>query len=240
MTISFGDNDLGMICFGLFFLVLIVLVIFAVLSNRKRKQKLQGLVSQLGFTPQAKEDLELSSALSMAYAPTSIQKINNLAGKVFGDERYYIFDITTISQSYGNRNSSSSNVEYNNVAVLSPHLNLPAFMLMQHMSAPGKLGGMIDNLLVSAAMSAGFHELQDVTTAFHLNYMLFVKDDARARLVFTDKVLDRIAMLDGAIARGDGRLLIFNRFNLRNNGKLDEMILAQQVDLARQMCGWLT
>lgn len=241
MNISFGNGDgsFGLICFGSIVLVVAVFLVVSAISAKNRKKKMLGMIGQLGFTSQPQPDADFTAALAALYAPSRVQKVSNLARKLFGDENYYLFDVTTLTPQTSSESAGSSSTEYSNVGILSPHLNLPPFLLMQRMSAPGKLGGMIDNLLVFGAMNAGFHELKQVTTAFQLNYMLFIKDDARAAEVFTDQVLDRIAMLDHVIARGEGRLLVFNRFEVRNNGKLDENGLAQQVQLARQLCDML-
>lgn len=239
MNIGNDNGLIALICVGFFAIVVVVLLVLSGISTKKRRQALAGVISQTGFTPQAQPDADFMAALAALYAPSKIAKVSNLARKLFGDENYYLFDVTSITPSYSSNSTSSSNVEYSNVGILSPHLDLPPFMLMMRVAAPGRLGGMLDNLLVMGAANNGFHELTGVTTAFQINYMLFVKDDVSAREVFTDPVLDRIALLDRVVARGEGRLLIFNRFEVRTSGKLDANGMAQQVTTARQLCDLL-
>jgi hypothetical protein len=240
IQIGNGNGSGGLIAVILFAVLMVVLIVIGVTYSRRRKKRLQESYARLGFTPQAQPDADFMAALITAYAPARVRKVSNLARKSFLDERYYLFDVTTNSPGYGSNSSDSSNLEYSNVGILSPGLALPSFMLITHIAAPGRISGLLDNMITAGAMSAGFYKMQGTPTAFDLNYMLFVKDEIRAREVFTDQVLNRIAMLDSVVARGEGRLLVFNRFKTRSGGKADDTVLAQQVDEARQMCEWLT
>lgn len=240
IQIGNGNGSGGLIAVILFAVLMVVLIVIGVSYSKRRKKRLLEIYSRLGFTLQAQPDADFMLALSAVYAPDRARKVSNLARKSFLDERYYLFDLTTSPSGYRSGSSESSNVEYSNVGIFSPGLSLPSFMLITHIAAPGRIGGMLDNMITAGAMSAGFYKMQGAPTAFDLNYMLFVKDEIRAREVFSDQVLNRIAMLDSVVARGEGKLLIFNRFTIRNGGKVSDTMLAQQVDEARQMCEWLT
>jgi hypothetical protein len=213
-----------------------VILLLSAFQSGKRKKGFAAAVAGLGFVPQQKADVELLAQLQAIYAPAKVNKVTNIATRLVGDEHYYIFDCTYITPStYSNQSSSSSATEFNNLAVLSPHLDLPPFVILSRTKAPGALAGIADNFFAMAAASAGLKEYREVPTIFQMNYMLFVNDDPRVKDAFTDTLLTQIGMMDGVIARGSGQCLVVNRFNLRMVGKWDSGKLSEQVSLARQM-----
>jgi len=238
-----ANNDNGLItliCVGGFFLVILILLLLAMIQGRKRKTAFGATMTQLGFQAQPQADAEFLGHLQRLFAPSQVKKVSNLAVKLVGDERYFLFDITYTSPRMSYDDSGSSiNTEYNNVAVLSPHLDLPPFILMNRIKAPGALAGMADGVLSYAATAAGFTEFKEVPTVFQMNYMLFVKEDPRLATAFTDQLLGQLGLLDGVVARGLNQLLVLNRFDLRGSSKLDSVKLADQVTLLRQMTDWL-
>ncbi len=233
-----NNGSIALICFGILLLVMVIFIVIASISARKRKHALLGMVGKFGFQAQSQPDTDFLDQFRIVYAPAKVLRVSNLSKKAVGDEAYYLFDCTT-NNNQSSPDSTSINSEYSNIAVLSPHLDLPPFLLINHITMPGGFGNMLDSVIVSGAMAAGFHEMQEVTTAFKLGYMLFVQDDARARSIFTDSVLNDIAMLDGVVARGQGQMFVFNSFKIRSSGKLDEAGLGEHIRLARQMCDWL-
>ncbi|MCX5657399.1 MAG: hypothetical protein NTZ48_04140, partial [Candidatus Omnitrophica bacterium] len=149
------------------------------------------------------------------------------------------FDCTTSNQSNSSGSTSSADSEYHNVAILSPHLDLPSFLLITRISAPGPFGGMLDSLIASGATRAGFIEWQSVPPDFDLKYMLYIKENPRVEKVFTEQVLSSIAKTEHVVARGNGRLLVFNHFDSRRGGKVEANVLADLIQQARQFCDWL-
>jgi hypothetical protein len=235
-------NDNGMIallCVGGFFVIICFFLLLSAFQAQKRKKGFTAAVAQLGFTPQPQADADLLSQLGQLYAPAKVNKVKNTAVRLLGDEKTYLFDITYTSPRYSSSSSSSMTTEFNNVAVYSPHLDLPPFILMNKMKMPGALEGMAEGVLTYAAANAGFKEYTDAPTVFQMNYMLFVKDDPHTSTAFTDELLNRIGLLDGIVARGEDHLLVINRFDLRGSSKLDEVKLSEMVTLARQFCDWL-
>ncbi len=240
MVISSNNGMIALICVGGFVLVICVILLLSVLQSGKRRKGFASAVAGLGFVPQQKADVELLAQLQAVYAPAKVNKVTNIATRLVGDEHYYIFDCTYITPStYSNQSSSSSATEFNNLAVLSPHLDLPPFILLCRMKAPGALAGLADRVLTMGAASAGFKEYLEVPTVFQMNYMLFVNDDPRVKDAFTDTLLTQIGMMDSVVGRGAGQLLIVNRFNLRASSKLDPAQLSEQVTLAKQLTDWL-
>jgi hypothetical protein len=240
MLISGNDNGMiALICVGGFMLVICLILLLSAFQARKRRQGFAEAASRLGFLAQPKADVELLAKLQSVYIKTKVNKVSNVASKLIGDERYYIFDVSYTSTAYSSNQSSSSTTEYNNVGVLSPHLDLPPFIILSRMKAPGALAGIANSMLTMGAASAGFTEFTEVPTVFQMNYMLFGSDPVRLRETFTDTLLNKIGMLDNVIARGGGEVLIINRFDLRGQSKLDEGKLLQQVNLARLLTDML-
>jgi hypothetical protein len=239
MVISGDGGWVALICVGVFFLVVVVLLLLSLGQTSRRRKGFAAAVTGLGFAPQSKPDVELLARVQEVFQRSKVMKISNVAEKLFGDERYFIFDCMYTSPSYtsspSTSHSSSSMTEYNNVAVISPHLDLPPFVILSRTKAPGALAGIADNVLAMAAASAGLREYSEVPTVFQMNYMLFINDETRARETFTDALLNQIGMMDGVIARGCGQCLVVNHFTLRTTGKWDSGKLSEQVALARQM-----
>jgi hypothetical protein len=234
-----NNGIIALICVGGFVLVIGSLILFSAFQAQKRKKGFAEVVLQLGFKPLLQVDVELLALLQQMYAPSKVNKVRNLAVKPVGDERYFLFDITYTSPQYSSENSTSTTTEYNNVAIISQYLDLPPFILMTRIKAPGGLGGMADNMLVYAASRAGFTEYKETPTVFEMNYMLFVKDDPRVKTAFTEQLLSQMGMLESVVGRGEGKLLLLNRFDLRGSNKLDAVTLAEQVTLLRQVTDWL-
>jgi hypothetical protein len=240
MLISGNDNGMiALICVGGFVFAICVILLLSAIQTGKRRKGFAAAMSSLGFVPQQKADIELLAKLQAVYAPARVAKVSNLATRLVGDEHYYLFDCSYITPSTYSNQPASSATEYNNVAVLSPHLDLPPFILLCRMKAPGALAGLADRVLTMGAASAGFKEYLEVPTVFQMNYMLFVNDDPRVKEAFTDTLLNKIGLMDSVVGRGAGQLLIVNRFNLRASSKLDEGKLSEQVNLARQMTDML-
>jgi hypothetical protein len=236
MLITGNDNGMiALICVGGFMLVICLILLLSAFQAGKRRKGFAEAASRLGFTAQPKADVELLAKLQSVYIKAKVNKVTNVASKLVGDERYYIFDVSYTSMAFSSNQSSSSTTEYNNVGVISPHLDLPPFILLNRMKAPGALAGIADSMLTMGAASAGFTEFTEVPTVFQMNYMLFGSDNALLRDTFTDTLLNKIGMMDNVIARGGGQVLIINRFDLRSLSKLDEGKLSEQVNLARQM-----
>lgn len=240
MPTNNGNGLVTLICVGGFFLVIFVIILLAVIQGRKRKGAFGATAAQLGFQAQSQADSEFLARLQMLYDPAQVKKVSNLAVKLVGDERYFLFDITYLSPRMSYDNSGSSiTTEYNNAAILSPHLDLPPFILMNRIKAPGALAGMADGVLSYAASAAGFREYKEVPTVFEMNYMLFIKDDPRVATAFSDQLLNQLGLLDGVVGRGEGQLLVLNRYDLRGSNKLDAVKMAEQVALLKQVTDWL-
>jgi len=244
MLISGNDNGMiALICVGGFMLVICLILLLSAFQTRKRRKGFAEAAARLGFAAQAKADVELLGKVQEVFQRSRVTKVSNVAAKLVGDEHYYLFDVSYTSPSFSSSpstsHSSSSTTEYNNVGVLSPHLDLPPFALLSRTKAPGALAGIADNFFAMAAASAGLKEYREVPTVFQMNYMLFVNDDPRVKDAFTDTLLTQIGMMEGVLARGSGQLLVVNNSNLRTTGKLDEGKLLEQVNLARQLTDML-
>lgn len=240
MPTNDGNGLIALICVGGFFLVFLIILVLSVIQKQKRKAAFGIVVTQLGFRAQPQADAEFLSHLQKLYEPAQVKKVSNVAVKLVGDERYFLFDITyTSTRMSSNDSEPSINTENNNVAVLSPYLDLPPFILMNRIKAPGALAGMADGVLSYAASAAGFREYKEVPTVFEMNYMLFIKDDPRLETAFSDQLLNQLGLLDGVVGRGLDKLLVLNRFDLRGSNKLDAVKMAEQVTLLRQVTDWL-
>jgi len=236
-----GSNGIfSFVCIGLFVLVFAVLLLITIVQTQKRKKGLLESTRVLGFVSQAKPDPELLAGLNKIYAPAHVEKLLSLSCKDFGSETYYLFDIQTSKLDQNAESSSEGSTEYANIAVLSPHLDLPPFIMMARITAmPGMLAGMVENLIRSAVARAGLEEYQNVTPEFNLKYMLFTKNDARNEIVFSEAMLTWVAQQEQIVARGEGDLFIYNRFDLQHGQKTDASKLNESFKGARAFCDWV-
>ncbi len=240
MPINDGNALIALICVGGFFLVFLILMLLSVIQKRKRKTALGTIVTQLGFQVQPRADAEFLRHLQKLYEPSQVKKVSNVAVKLVGDEWYFLFDITYTSPRMSSSDSYPSiSTENNNVAVLSPHLDLPPFILMNRIMAPDVLGGIPDRVLSYTATAAGFREYKEVPAVFEMNYKLFIKDDPRLATAFPDQLLNQLGLLDNVVGRGLDKLLVLNRYDLRGSDKLDAVKMAEQVALLKQVTDWL-
>ncbi len=123
-------SGLSAICIVIFILVIVVAFIAAIVYSKKRGKGASTAAEQAGFTNLSKPDDALLERLKTIFQPSTVNKVEYLGKRVQGDELVYIFDIMTISPRYSQRQHNSGNSEYRTIAVISPHLNLPPFILV--------------------------------------------------------------------------------------------------------------
>ena len=237
MSIHFDSESLSPYCIGAFLLVFVVLLIIGLRSNAKRKQQIEAIARQFGFTPLPTPPPELMSALSSAFVPSTVARVKNVYRRIYGDEQVFLLDIYSRSASYGNDNEES--VDNSSLVTLTPHLDLPPFILFHRIQAPGKLGGLLNSLLEKTLAQSMLKNFQDVPPEFDINYALYTLDDAAAAQCFTPEILTRIASMQGINARGQGRLLVVSSQVLRQGGKLDSASFSIYLETARSLCDLL-
>jgi len=232
MSIHLDSDTLAPYCVGFFLLVFVVLLIIALRLNNKRKKQLTSVANQFNFSPLAALPPEIMEALKTLYIPSRVTQIKNIYSHLFGDETYYLLDIYSRSSAFSNE----ENMETASLAVHSPHLDLPNFLLYYRVQAPGKLGGWIDSLVQNAMMQSALRSYQDVPPDFDLKYGLYTPDIEAAARFFTPELLSQIASIDGIYARGQGSLLVLTNQAVQKGGALDEASFTQYLQNARALC----
>jgi hypothetical protein len=234
-------NLSGMIStLGVFAIItlMVVAVFVAVIYSRKRGKKSVETAQQIGFTALDSIEPEVLQQLRELYQPTRLDRVSYVAKKVDGDEQIYLLDAFTSSRD--NRSRNSGNVEYRNVVMISPRLNLPAFLLIQRMPKLGPLGGVLDDMITTGASMEGFQLYDNVPGDFDLRYMLYVAPGADVARAFTDAAFAQLAQTKGIVARGLGHALVFNTYDVHRGVTVNADGLVDHVNLARQVCGWLS
>jgi hypothetical protein len=233
-------SGLSSVCIVIFILVLVVAFIAAIVYSKKRGKGASSAAEQAGFTSLSKPDDALMERLRVIFQPSTVNKVEYLGKRVQGDELVYIFDIMTISPRYSQRQHNSGNSEYRTIAVISPHLNLPPFILVGKMNAPAFVGNAFDALMDMGASMAGYSEVENIPPDFSLTYSLYVKDDVRNNTVFSDTILSQIAQVPLMVARGMDDTLIFNTFDARRGIVMDSNAISAHVAKAMQLVRWLS
>ncbi|HWQ45847.1 MAG TPA: hypothetical protein VN376_03210 [Longilinea sp.] len=234
------SNSLSPVCIVIFILVIVVAFIAAMIYSKKRGKSAASAAQQVGFVNESKPDIALMERLEEIFQPSKVNRVEYLGKRVEGDELIYIFDIMTSSPRYYQRQRSSGNSEYRTVAVISPHLNLPPFLLVGRVNAPAFVGNAINDMMDMGASMAGYTEVENIPPAFSLNYSLYVKEDVRNNAVFTDTVLTQIAQVPLMVARGMGDTLVFNTMDARRGIVMDANAIAAHVTKAIQLVRWLS
>jgi hypothetical protein len=226
---------LSIICIAAFIGLMLVALVFALVASRRQGKETQRLARQLGFMPPVGPDETFMQRVRELYRPTSVRRVSNLMKKVEGIGSLYIFDVMTseTARPYNSENSGTS--ETRNIAILSPYLDLPPFLLMQRMAAPGALGQALDNLIATGASWAGFSEYDLVPPDFNLRYALYVREDPRVERVFTSEALSALAQREHLVARGENDLLVVNNYDVRRGTNLDEQSFAAHVEEAKRV-----
>ncbi len=233
-------SGLSAICIVIFILVIVVAFIAAIVYSKKRGKGASTAAEQAGFTNLSKPDDALLERLKTIFQPSTVNKVEYLGKRVQGDELVYIFDIMTISPRYSQRQHNSGNSEYRTIAVISPHLNLPPFILVGKMNAPAFVGNAFDALMDMGASMAGYTEVENIPPDFSLNYSLYVKEDVRNNSVFSDTALSQIAQVPLMVARGMDDTLVFNTFDARRGIVMDTNAISAHVAKAMQLVRWLS
>lgn len=232
-------SGMSSVCVIIFILVIVVAFIAAFVYSKKRGKGASSAAEQAGFTNLSIPEEALMERLSVIFQPSTVNKVEYIGKRQTGDEQVYIFDIMTISPRYSQRQHNSGNSEYRTVAVISPQLNLPPFILVGKMNAPAFVSSVMDDLIDMGASMSGYTEVENVPPDFSLKYSLYVKEDVRNNAVFSDTVLSQIAQVPSMIARGMDDTLVFNTFDARRGIVMDSNAIAAHVAKAMQLVRWL-
>jgi hypothetical protein len=238
MHISLDSGQFSLLCFGAFFLLFFVVLVFAVISSANRKKTVIEAARLSGFTPDANPDPAFVEELKNVFAPSRLIRVKNAFKRSFGDETLYLFD-SFIENTSSNRSEHETALEPGNLAVFSPHLNLPRFYMVSRLPLPGFLGPMMNNLLESEIARMGFTNYQNVPPDFDAKYSLYIDDETRAEQVFKESTLLRLAQMEQLNLRGQGRILVLNRKDLGQGSTFDAARLAGFVGQARAVCDLL-
>jgi hypothetical protein len=209
MSIQFDSNSFGLVCFGAFFLLFFVLLIVGLAYSRKRRLAVNEFARQSGFVAEKSANPEFVEKLREVYAPVQLLRVSNVSKKIEEDKILYLFDVSTRGENMSHNSGSDTSSEQDNIAIESPHLNLPPFMLISRVPIPAFLEAKVENLIDFGIAQMGYTLWQNIPPSFDAGYQLFVKTDPRVESLFTDAVLTKIAGLGALAIRGNGRVLIY-------------------------------
>lgn len=238
MSISLDSGQTSLLLIVGFFILFFGALALAIISAGKRKKAMAAAAQQTGFTPDANPDPGFVEELKNAFAPSRLGRVKNVYKRSFGDETLYLFDVS-VENTSSNQSEHKTALEPGNLAVFSPHLNLPRFYLISRMLLPGFLGPMVNNLLDGETTRMGLKNFQEVPPAFDARYSLYIEDELLAARTFTDSVLSRLADMNQLSLRGRGRVLVLNHKDISQGSPVDAAKLTEFVDQARAVCDLL-
>ena len=202
----------------------IVLVVFAAIMNERRKQqeRRQSLLL-LGF--QAIEpEADLAERLIALHrtSPEQHYHLSDVYGLQEHDHQIYTYEL---SQSGGTDASPSVG---SHMAVFSPNLHLPRFILIPRLGGAGSLGNMLSGLLERAKPGNLTHIVMD-DPLFERNYQVFGEQEEAVKALFTPRRMGWLGSAQDYMVMGEGNAFLFTRFNLNElrSGKIDEAEMLQ-------------
>lgn len=175
-------------------LLFAAIFIFLIRMERRGRAARRQMIQALGFTP-IEPPPELSQKIFQLYDNIRGQRnrsarekyrLRNVASKTLPDAEMYIFDLIDTS------GSDSDTVEQQAVAILSPHLSLPAFILYPKADTEGPLTNLSNRVLNWVVSKFGDPVAFPEHPEFERKYLVSSPDPASTRQFLDDTRIHRL------------------------------------------------
>ena len=213
-----------------FLLIFVATIAWIITANRKESTKLQETAHTLGFQP-IESSAELVAQISGVYRrhrPQMEYRLENVYQRRMPDGDLYLFDLVGDSGENGNQNEQQS------LAVVSPHLNLPHFLLFPRAELAGLAGSLANRLLEWAASQAGEQIEFPDAPGFDERYLLASLEPEQARLFFHPSLLAQLGQTRHGAVQGWGQVFIYSQVVFSRAPAAQES-LSQRVTEARNI-----
>jgi hypothetical protein len=212
------------------FIVLVIAVFgFIIYTNQKEKQQRIEIAQMLGFTPVETPDDGLLGRLAsvhISHARTNYH-LRNVMRKSIPYGAMYIYDM------WNSAGKSSSTVENSAVAVISPDLNLPFFVIYPRLATSGMLANLANQFIEGVLATQGLTEV-DFPDIPEMDEKFFVagEDEYAVQTLFTPVLANLLTSkpMVGICAKGDTLSV-----SLTNNRSI-----SPDVDAMRELVGHAT
>jgi hypothetical protein len=240
-TNQFQNSDFSALFFGGVGLLFVAVVIAAFVQQRRHKQEMLEIEQQLGFTRLAQPDPLFTDRMRRAYPSSDHARFSNLAFLRRDDLTIYLFDVTTRRNSGGRSQSGS---DEGVIALISPQLNLPPFLMISHITALENIGlvaGMVDLALKQVGLSYGYRKVPfAIDSEFDRRYLLLTNNDEAVKAFFNDALVSHLAQTDGYVVRASGDTLLFGSFYMQRPKNSDSRNpVVERIQQAHQLYDWI-
>lgn len=199
-------------------------------ANRKARAVLQETARTFGFQP-IEPTAELVDQISGVYRrhrPQVEYRLENVYQRRMPDGDMYLFDLVDAS------GEESSQSEQQSLAVVSPGLNLPHFLLFPRASFAGLAGSLANRLLEWAASQAGEQIEFPDAPGFDERYLLASLEPEQARQFFHTSLLAQLGQTRHGAVQGWGQVFIYSQIVFSREPAAQES-LSQRVTEARNI-----
>lgn len=224
---------------------LVIMIVFGLVGGwvrrQKRSREVLAQARQLGFTLMPRFDRAFGDRVRCVYPPSANARASNAAYRSYGELMIYLFDVR-IAQNEHNRGQSGT--EQGVVALVSPLLTLPPFLLINRPAALEKIGltaHLVDLALKQVGLAYGYRQVSlAVDSEFDRGYALFTNNEEAVRTFFTASLVSQLCQAGGYMVRGGGDTLLFGSFNLaRVKNAISANQISEHITRARQLYGWI-
>lgn len=213
-----------------FFALFIGLLAYAIRSGRKEQRNKQEWAAMLGFSA-VQPDAMLAQKIVALYRNrhgSGPDALRNVSRKTIPGGVMYLFDLVDTS------GESDSTAESQGVAVISPDLRLPQFMLLPRMDEQQRLGKLANRVIAWGANLGG-----DVLTfpeypAFDRRYLVITREMGATQDFFDEAIAAFFSATEMTTlhAGGDTFTLSEIRYGVQ---KLNQEVLAARVGRAMEV-----
>lgn len=217
-------------------IIIAFLVIFAgtiawiVALNRSTQARQQETAHTLGFQPiePSEELVEQISGVYRRHRPQVEYRLENVYQRRMPDGDMFLFDLVDAAGEDGNQSEQQS------LAVVSPGLNLPHFLLFPRASFTGLAGSLANRLLEWAASQAGEQIEFPDAPGFGERYLLTSLEPEQVRSFFHPSLLQQLAQTRQGAVQAWGQVFIYSQIAF-NQQPTSQESLSQRVNEARNI-----
>ncbi len=167
-----------------FFAMFIGLFILAIRSGRQEKRNKQAWAASLGFSPHEPDQAlaEKIAALYRTRRGSGPHVLRNVSRKTIPGGVMYLFDLVDTG------GDSDSTAERQAVAVVSPDLRLPQFLLLPRMDEQQRLGKVANRMIAWGANLGGDMLTFPEYPAFDRRYLVVAREPQAVQDFFDDSI----------------------------------------------------
>lgn len=213
------------------FLALIGIIIFVTIqSGQKAQQKKQQFAQSLGFAPYPADEklsLKIFRLYRRAGAKTQLQ-LRNVFHKALLDGDMYLFDLVNTS------GEDDSWTERQAVAICSPTLNLPAFMLYPKADQKYALSGLANKVLEWGVSFVGKPVAFPEYPALNARYVISSHEPDLLRPFFDARLAGYLAQTQMYTLHAMGDVFTFSEMDPRFD-TLDQEKMHQRIQRAMEL-----